>query len=187
MLLLSFILIIPLQVNSYQATIVSDAIRTYAVFSYVCGDIQWSSVGTNRAAVVGYNSEANFFENHPLSGMSEIGNAVSCGSDVGGRRKRQTAQPTNVVLSPANLDFVNARCLRFRATDELFLLGSSPASLAAMLDPCPCTLQQATTDRAKFTRLATPTNCYVSSQPVYHQLLALGRVTLTQMCCYVNG
>ena len=140
-------------------------------------------MGRNRAAVVGYNSEANFFANHPLSGFPGIGDAVSCTSDVG--RRQNTRINNMAMLLPANVAFLSTQCRQFQATDGIFLIGTTPDILAAMLDPCPCTLQQAARDIARFTRLNE--NCYVSSLPINHQLRALGGITLTQMCCYVNG
>ena len=143
-------------------------------------------MGRNRAAVVGYNSEANVFANHPLSGLTRIGGALSCTSNVGRIQKRQNAVPNNMVMSlPAN---INARCLQHEAMDRIFFIGGlTPESLAAMLNPCPCTLQQVTTDTARFTRLPGPNNCYISSRPIIQRLLAINDISLTQMCCYVNG
>lgn len=187
------IIIICLQVNSYQATIVTDVLRTYTIFSYMCGDVQWSSLGRNRAAVVGFNSEGYFFENHPLSGFSGVGDAVSCTFSIGKRRKRQNGDmPNNLpMILPAEDEVMAAveECLAAEARDEFALFGfaGTPQTLADMLDPCPCSVQQAIADHARFRQLDDPSNCYVSSTPVNVMLLVLGQITLTQMCCYVNG
>ena len=183
------------QVNSYQTTIVTDVIRTYAVFSYMCGEIQWSALGRNRAAVVGYNSRANFFDNHPLSGLSGIGDAVSCTFDIGRRRKRQDVEMPNNMPMPLpadeNIRRLVGQCLQFEARNMLAYLGTTetPQTLADKLDPCPCSPNQAIEDRARYVKFDIadgPTNCYISSQPVNELLPALGPITLTQMCCYVN-
>lgn len=180
-----------MQVNSYQTTIVSDVIRTYAVFSYMCGEIQWSALGRNKAAVVGYNSEANFFENHPLSGLSNIGDTVSCTFDIGKRRKRQNNMPNNMPMPlPAddNIRRLVNLCLQRENFDISLYIGTeeSPQSLADKLEQCPCSLQQATEDRARYIRLEDDTrNCYVSAQTIPVRL-QLGEISLTQMCCYVD-
>ena len=171
----------------------TDVYRTYAVFSYMCGEIQWSALGRNRAAVVGYNAEANFFQNHPLSGLSGIGDAISCTFDIGKRRKRQNNMPNNMPM-PLPADPVVQRkvqrCLAFVERERIayLTLQSTPQNLAAKLDPCPCTPDQAMEDRARFTKLDdTVNNCYISSTPIDDQIPSEGPITLTQMCCYVDG
>lgn len=182
--------------NSYQTTIVTDVFRTYTVFSYTCGGIQWSALGRNRAAVVGYNSEGNFFSNHPLSGLSGVGDAVSCTFNIGRRRKRQDNENdmTNNMAMPIPADDTIRRlvqqCLMFEARDKLSYLGTThtPQTLADLLDPCPCSLQQVVEDRARYRRLEDDDrNCYVSSHPIDFLLPTLGLIKLTQMCCYVDG
>ena len=161
----------------------------------MCGEIQWSALGTNRAAVVGYNSEANFFENHPLSGLSGIGDAVSCTFDIGKRRKRQGAMPNNMPMplpADANVQRLVGQCLSFEARNQLAYLGTipqeTPETLADRLDPCPCTPDQAIQDHARFIKHNDQNNdCYISSKPRSVRLGALGIISLTQMCCYVNG
>lgn len=186
-----------LQVNSYQATIVSDVTQTYAIFSYMCGGVQWSSLGRNRAAAVGYNSEGDYFVNHPLSGIAGVGDAVSCTFDIGRRRKRQNGMGNNVGMPiETDQDVVAAvdECLGANNRDGFaYILNPelTPEILAKMLDPCPCTLQQAIVDSARFRRFDGPGNCYISSRPVSEPepvlLFTLGVISLTQKCCYMNG
>ena len=59
--------------------------RAYAVFSYICGEVQWSSVGENNIAVVGFNANGPFneeseisFKNYRLSGLRGVGSTISC-------------------------------------------------------------------------------------------------------------
>ena len=185
-----------MQANSYQATIVSNTIRTYAIFSYKCGEVQWSSLGRNRAAAVGYNSEADFFDNHPLSGISGIGDAVSCTFNIGKRRKRQAfGDPNTVAMELPGDQVVTAavrQCLDLVHRDRfLFVfpdpLLDTPEELATLLDPCPCHLSQAINDRARFIPLDEPANCFVSARPILPVFPRQGEIALTQMCCYVNG
>lgn len=160
----------------------------------MCGEVQWSALGRNKAAAVGYNSEGNFFTNHALSGLSGVGDAVSCTFDIGRRRKRQAVgMPNNMgmgVETDAGVAGAVGRCVGASERDEFaYLLNPelTPEILADRLEPCPCTLNQAIVDNARFRRFDGPGNCYVSSNPVPVQLLSLGGISLTQMCCYMDG
>ena len=131
-----------------------------------------------------------------MSGLSGVGDAVSCTFNVGRRRKRQDDEDnvTNNVAMPIPADDTIRRlvqqCLRFEATDKLSYLLSThtPQTLADLLDPCPCSIQQVVEDRARYVRLEDDDrNCYVSSHPIDILLPILGSIKLTQMCCYVDG
>lgn len=76
-----------MQTNNYQAIIVTNFTHTYALFTYLCGEMQWSSVGENKAAVIGFSAKGEFFNNHPQSGTENVASAVSC-SKLGRREKR---------------------------------------------------------------------------------------------------
>ena len=184
------------QTNSYQATIITNVTRTYAVFTYRCGAIQWSALGRNKGAVIGYNSEGNFFENHPLSGFSGIGDAVSCTFDIGKRRKRQGqfgGDGTNGLRfrmpgEPGTQTEVD-HCLSLLRTEALYyefqFPRETPQSLAEKLVPCPCSEYQVYYDEARFIKLNDSTkNCYISAQPIPVNLIAFQPINLTQMCCY---
>ena len=61
------------QTNTYQAIAITDGFQSYAVYTYRCGDLQWSG-----GATIGYNGGpiGNFSENHPLSG--DNANSIAC-------------------------------------------------------------------------------------------------------------
>ena len=171
-------------------------VEAYAIFSYNCGGIQWSSLGRNRPAVVGFNAMGAYFMNHPLSGFTEIGSAVSCIVDAGQKRKRQNDTSNMIIQLPVDNNVANtlSDCLtRYRADITLLIISQlinpqgpgDPQSLAAMLDPCPCTQNQARLDRGRYTLFNN--NCYISARPTLVQLQAIGQISLTQMCCYANG
>lgn len=74
-------------------------IQSYYIFSFACGDIQWSGQGF-ETAVLGYNSHGDYFSNHPANGFPDIGQIVSCTRRIiqaGRRRKRQ--DDGNVMIS----------------------------------------------------------------------------------------
>ena len=61
-----------LQLNTFQAVLITDGVESYTVFLYMCDLIQWSFGGPNIGfagrTTIGYNAAGDFFENHPSSG-----------------------------------------------------------------------------------------------------------------------
>lgn len=60
------------QNNTYQAVIITDGTKAYAVFTYKCGALNWAGEAT-----IGYNAGGDYYMNHPLSGLS-LSNAIAC-------------------------------------------------------------------------------------------------------------
>ena len=180
-----------LQTNNYQAIIVTNNTRTFAIFTYTCGEIQWSALGRNRAAVVGYNARGDYYSNHPSSGFAAVGNSVSCTFQLGRRQARQAPPPSMSVMMDlgASSSVVQQReeCLIAINFDMVFLTGSTPQNLVNMLDPCPPDLQTVKLDFGRF--ILHPGNfpgssiCYVSATSISVSLL-VSRIQLTQQCCY---
>ena len=145
--------------------------------------MQWSSVGKNNAAVVGYNSGTSFY-NHPLSGYASVGESISCTIETGRRQKRQSEiQPTSLVLSPS-VDHNLASCRRAVQRDEVnstFLL-KSPDQIASELDPCPCTLQQARNDIGRFVKYSDNPTCFLSGSKSVRVVTKI--IKVIQQCCY---
>jgi len=50
------------QTNTFQGIVTTDHRRSFAVFSYKCGDI-----GFSNSATIGFTAEDVFFANHPLT------------------------------------------------------------------------------------------------------------------------
>ena len=179
-----------IQTNNYQGIIVTDGISTHAIFTYICGEMQWSSLGNGNAAVVGYNSGTGFY-NHPLSGFTLIGDSISCTVNTIRRQKRQNKrQTTNIaLLLPAdkNLKKLLSNCIVEIEKDKILFMELFPEVLALKLEPCPCTLEQATNDIGRFVKYSDTPLCYLSG-PKPTNLLKTN-ITLTQQCCYdpING
>lgn len=176
-----------LQTNNYQGIVVTNGIFTHFIFTYICGEMQWSSVGENNAAVVGYNSGTSFY-NHPLSGYASVGESISCTIETGRRQKRQSEiQPTSVLLSPPvdhNLLMMIAGCRRAVQHDEknsTFLV-KSPDQIASELDPCPCTLQQARNDIGRFVKYSDNPTCFLSGPKSVSVVTEF--IKVIQQCCY---
>ena len=180
------------QVNNYQAVVVTDVLQTYVVFSYMCDDIQWSAVGQNKAAVVGFNANGLFFQNHPLSGFPGVGRGVSCTRQLGRKRKRQ-ADPTNINMELPVDKVLNDSvytCLKAVDRDDLttiavHLMGGFER-LSSMLKEsytCPCSLSQVLGDSGRFQRQKNLTHCFVSTVPI-EVFIFIDTLSLTQQCCF---
>ena len=180
-----------MQTNNYQAIIVTDGVSAFAVFNYICGELQWSGVGTNQAAVVGFNAEGTYYGNHPLSGFSSIGESVSCPTTSDGRRrKRQQDEQddmTNMFMDlPVNMALNQMRmsCAQWKNDDERFVTLDEIPILAAMLRPCPCTQKQARKD-TNFIVFPEAQGCYLSIGPkIINRTSSDIQLELTQQCCY---
>ena len=174
----------------------TDTFRTYAVFTYKCGDIQWSGLNQNQGAVIGFDAEGNYFGNHPLSGSSSIGEAVSCTFDINKRRKRNAQQTGQVCDLTSNQLAVTGNfameCRRIGRQDiSLFLklFGQDHerdlGTFVNMFDPCPSTMTQINNDLGRYIKQASDTitgvECYVSGKPIVRLSL-----NLTQQCCYLT-
>ncbi len=88
----------PFQTNTFQGVLVTNTTASFYGFSYGCGDLQWSGQGF-ETAIVGYNSHADYFFNHPANGIPDIGQIVSCTRQIiptGGRRKRLAVAEVDV-------------------------------------------------------------------------------------------
>lgn len=80
--------------NSHQAILITDGLKSYAVFSYQCGLLQWGRAETYSGSpysTIGYNIggtntnslQFSAFQNHPLSGFSEV-STIACVNNANG-------------------------------------------------------------------------------------------------------
>ena len=61
------------QNNTYQAILITDTtIKTYVIYTYKCGSLNWADEG-----VIGFNAGGDYYENHPLSGLPQS-NLIAC-------------------------------------------------------------------------------------------------------------
>ena len=54
---------ISLQTNTFQGILITDGTKSYAVHTYVCGEMEWGDEST-----VGFNAGGEYYENHPITG-----------------------------------------------------------------------------------------------------------------------
>ena len=55
-------LLFELQTNTFQGVLVTDYSRSFAVFTYYCGDLEYSN-----GATIGFSSRDGLFANHPAT------------------------------------------------------------------------------------------------------------------------
>ncbi len=164
---------------------ISNVYRSYGIFTYGCGDIQWSSITNGRGAVIGYNAAANYFFNHRSSGYTFVGNSVSCTARISQREKRQVSRGNVVVTVNGNarLQDLVQRCIEIQNADQLVDFTGLNLHL---LYTCPATRIQADEDNARFRpqeNLKFP--CYLSMNIIEgYSPLSNEVVSLTQQCCY---
>ena len=176
-ILLSFL---HLQNNTFQGLVITDGTRSYTVFTYRCGLLQWSGLdGFYPHAVIGYNMRGQFI-NHPLSGFSQVLN-VACSNTP--------ATPwSNLVYAIGDrendLQRARAECFR-RYNDDRRVFGNIIPFRRQFTRSCPCTRFQAVRDfrfRFDFERsvfLGTRSIfCYTQRFPV---TFVFGG---GQLCCY---
>ena len=177
-------------VNSYQALVITDGISTYAVYTYNCDRLQWSSgQGSSIYSVIGYNINSNNarsltfdpFANHFLSGMRDV-NTVAC------MNQRLRIDFYNLVYLVGFNDgseqkFI-ADCIN-RANRDL-LQPENP--LFDYEQPCPCSFAQARRDSryryASSYLYSITEDISFLSQICYLQTFAPFRTNGAQLCCY---
>ena len=176
------------QTNTYQGVIITDTVRTYYVFTYVCGEIEWSGLGT-ETAIVGFNSNGDFFDNHPANGLSDIGELIACNTGPEGvnRTYQENGGEVNELSFNLDLAISKAACIdvanrddeAFENIDDVISLGDLPEceQLRARLE-LGAAFQE-------FPQQAG--NCYRSSNVVN----AVGNngeiLEFVSVCCYDNN
>lgn len=177
--------------NSYQAIIITDGIRTYTVFSYKCGSLQWTGPPyTSAYSNVGYNIDGRTsrfltfpaFQNHQLSGLEEV-SMLACMNS--GNRIDWSNLVYLVGEATDTTQLARAECIKAANRDSEFF------RFPRYDDACPCSYFQAirdnryafasydlafiTGDTSFFSRL-----CYLPRFPP-------SRFTPdVQLCCYSN-
>lgn len=165
------------------------------MFSYACGDIQWSGLGS-ETAIVGYNSQAKFFDNHLGNGFEDIGELVSCTRQiVSGRKKRDDGGvrgfgSTGCVFSDEELQQSKIDCVNRADFDDVNFPeevtgnGITVENVVDQLPRCPATLAQVLVSPA-FERYDQPPNCFQSICRYEPISLFLQRLyKFISVCCY---
>lgn len=192
----------PLQTNTFQGVLVTNTTVSFYGFSYACGDIEWSGQGF-ETAIIGYNSRADYFFNHPANGIPDIGQIVSCTRQIiptGGRRKRQVITevdddepaygpvPCNEEVK-GNAEMCMGLALLDQASipDANNLVDTQNHPIFDVLPACPPT-KDLVEINAMFERLIESTrDCYRSTvefQPINPNGRLLRPYRFASICCY---
>jgi hypothetical protein len=61
-----------LSTNTFQAIVITDGTKSYAVYTYRCGEMDWGDEST-----IGFNAGGDYFQNHPITGHFQS-HFISC-------------------------------------------------------------------------------------------------------------
>ena len=153
------------QVNSYQASVVTDGMDTYAIYTYLCGYLEWSGSGVD--ATVGYNLNGDYYMNHPLSGTGGIKDIACSGEN----RWKNVIYKLSFTIDETQQQRV--QCMDLYARD-VAIVGNLSRDGA---EPCPCSYWQATVDGRYVWDWNYP-NCF------YQAFLLDPSSDAAQYCCY---
>ena len=179
------------QTNTYQGIIITDRVNTYYVFTYICGELQWSIGSGFDHAVIGYNSHGDYFYNTPGSGYDNIANIVSCSFQVGNRRRRNTPPqesmqgglPYNNTPNPPEI------CSNKITVDRNSISDDKILHILEILPDCPPTSHLVKVDYL-FEPDSTKAACFRSKIQVNPANIGAHvhrPYTFVQQCCYSNG
>ena len=169
------------QTNTYQAAIVTDHLITYPLFTYVCGQMEWSATRSGKHAVVGYNGYGNALYNHPASGFDVIIDEIACYKSSN-KRWTQTKRNGGVFpfMSQNELPTSHRKCIML--SQEYKGILNELTRVRSIISPCPPSIRQAVDDDRFM--LQPDTNCYVST--FFEEVIRPQGVTytVTKQCCY---
>ena len=60
------------QANTFQAILITNGTKSYAVYTYKCGEMEWGDEST-----IGFNAGGEYYENHPITGHFQS-HYISC-------------------------------------------------------------------------------------------------------------
>lgn len=197
-----------MQTNNFQSIIATNGVYTYIIHNYVCGQLQWSGIGKDKA-VVGYVAVGGYFDSHPASEKSIIHDIISCSTETKRqRRKRQGDQKSKQTemkmenesnpkgsKGPADEDeemklkecddrkkLVELAAFR-NARDEIDVENIILNKLAPDLNACPKSVGQAEKDEGRFIKQPDEPMCFISTGPNRYPE-DYKTLTVTQQCCY---
>ena len=178
-----------LQTNTYQGIIITDGVNTYYVFTYICGDLQWSSGSGFDHAVVGYNSHGDYFYNIPGSGYENIADIVSCSFQVGNRRRRNIQQSSIGGVLPIKRNSAAKECNHRTNIDRDSIVDAKILQILKHLPECPPNSHLVEVDRL-FEPDPTKAACYCSKIQVDPESVGAQvqrAYAFVQQCCYYSN
>lgn len=152
---------------------VTDYIRSYAIFTYRCGDL--NTPGYHQYSTIGINADDAFGINHPLSGSRAITN-VSCAN---GEWNNLVYELSSSAIEVTASQSMIGECWNYYALDigrDASINSTLFSSAIENLPKCPCSMQQVIYD-LQFYVDPEDSNCYISR--FYQSAFGLG-----VYCCY---
>ena len=162
-----------MQTNTYQAVLITNLEESYAIFTYECGELQWS--GMDSFPTIGFNAPSDgTYVNHPLTAQEDA-TGIACSSN-------EHINNVNVIYQISKgqsaVEEQKRMCLAWYISD----FDNYDASLIDDYDrfttPCPCTIFQAWIDN-RFRFIFNPSK---TSYCLTTRFLTFG-VALRE-CCY---
>ena len=166
---------------------------TYYVFTYICGELQWSVGSGFDHAVVGYNSHGDYFYNTPGSGYENIADIVSCSFQVGNRRRRNIQQSSIGGVLPIKRNSAAKECNHRTNIDRDSIVDAKILQILKHLPECPPNSHLVEVDLL-FEPDSTKAACYRSkiqvdplNAAIGAQVQTLRMYTFVQQCCYYSN
>lgn len=144
--------------------------------------MQWSGLG-NETAIIGSNSNGNYFSNHPANGHFAIHQIVSCSNMTAGSRrmKRQMVRGSNSVMGQVeyNQNTPQYRCIISAAA-------TITISSNLNLPLCPSSKDHLHLECGEFSEFSEQTgDCYRSKNVAQEPIEELGdMISFVSVCCY---
>lgn len=154
---------------------ITDGLHSYSLFTYNCNQLQWS--GYWRHATIGYNSGGKFYDNDPLTGLSQA-KEIGC-------RNRPESDYNNIIytlsVSGNLLQQLRKRCYDIYHEDITYHGDQNVISdISRSLQPCPCSWLQARRDR----RFSFQWQAWVDDESLCYQQRFPSSNKAAQLCCY---
>ena len=165
----------------------TDHLYTYPLFTYVCGQMEWSATRSGKHAVVGYNGHGDALYNHPASGFDVIADQIACRKSTSTSKKKRITEnnnnngrenpPITRECRPKSHCDCTTLMNEYRDQQEKVMMVRDATS------PCPPTKSQAVGDPRFIKQPNTTPSCYVSTFPEELSTQG-GGYTITKQCCY---
>ena len=88
--------------NTFQAVLATDGSRSYAIYTYECGKLNW----VLNLAGIGFSASSDFFAEHPLSRNSSVTDIACINED-----SIPPSNWSNIVYKISNNGHVNCYCI----------------------------------------------------------------------------
>ena len=59
--------------NTFQVILITDGRKSYAIYTYTCGEMEWGN-----SAIIGFNAAGTYYQNHEASGSITVATMIAC-------------------------------------------------------------------------------------------------------------